>query len=162
VIVRRATPDDAEALVRIHADMGAYYAQLAPELFHNPDLEGFELVLAQEITDDLHALQLVAEIDGEVVGSLDARLELPHPDARFAFTRDLFAPRLKIEYLAVAAAHRRCGAGTALVEAAEAWGREHGAVVAELTTYQDSPLAYPFWTERAGYAPRSVNLRKPL
>jgi GNAT superfamily N-acetyltransferase len=162
VNVRRATRDDAAALVRIHADMGAHYAELAPELFHNPDLEGFELVLAREITEDLHALQLVAEVDGEVVGSLDARLLLPPDDARFAFTRDLLAPRLKIEYLAVAAAHRRGGVGTALVEAAEAWGREHGAVVAELTTYQDSPLAYPFWSERAGYVPRSVNLRKEL
>jgi hypothetical protein len=102
--IRRTTPDDAEALVRIHADMGAYYAELAPELFHNPDLQGFELVLAAEIADDLHVLQLVAEIDGEVVGSLDARLELPHADAQFAFTRDLFASRLKIEYLAVATA----------------------------------------------------------
>ena len=160
--VRRARRSDAAALVRIHADMGAYYAELAPGLFHNPDLRGFELVLAEEISDDLHALQLVADVDGEVVGSLDARLLLPHEDARFAFTRDLFAARLKIEYLATAAAHRRTGVGTALVEAAEAWGREQGATVAELTTYQGSPLAYPFWTERAGYAPRSINLRKPL
>jgi GNAT superfamily N-acetyltransferase len=162
IAVRTARPSDAAALVRIHGDMGAYYAELAPELFHNPDLRGFELVLAEEITDELNALQLVAEVDGEVVGSLDARLLLPPEDARFAFTRDLFAPRLKIEYLATAAAHRRTGVGTALVEAAEAWGRERGATVAELTTYQDSPLAFSFWTERAGYGPRSVNLRKEL
>jgi GNAT superfamily N-acetyltransferase len=162
IAVRRARKSDAAALARIHADMGAYYAELAPELFHAPDLEGFELVLAEEITDDLHALQLVAEVDGEVVGSLDARLLLPHADAQFAFTRDLFAARLRIEYLATAAAHRRSGVGTALVEAAEAWGREHGATVAELTTFQDSPLAYTFWTVRAGYGPRSVNLRKEL
>ena len=160
--VRRARKSDAPALVRIHADMGAYYAEVAPELFHDPDLQGFELVLEDEIGDDLLALQLVAEVDGEVVGSLDARLLLPPAEAQFAFTRDLFAPRLRIEYLATAAAHRRTGVGTALVEAAEAWGREQGATVAELTTYQDSPLAYPFWTERAGYAPRSINLRKEL
>jgi len=160
--VRRARKSDAAALVRIHADMGAYYAELAPELFHDPDLQGFELVLEDEIGDDLLALQLVAEVDGEVVGSLDARLLLPPAEAQFAFTRDLFAPRLRIEYLATAAAHRGTGVGTALVEAAEAWGREQGATVAELTTYQDSPLAYPFWTERAGYAPRSINLRKEL
>ncbi len=160
--IRRARKSDAAALVRIHADMGAYYAELAPELFHDPDLQGFELVLEDEIGDDLLALQLVAEVDGEVVGSLDARLLLPPAEAQFAFTRDLFAPRLRIEYLATAAAHRRTGVGSALVEAAEAWGREQGATVAELTTYQDSPLAYPFWTERAGYAPRSMNLRKEL
>ncbi len=160
--VRRARRSDAAALVRIHADMGAYYAELAPELFHDPDLQGFELVLEDEIGDDLLALQLVAEVDGEVVGSLDARLLLPPAEAQFAFTRDLFAPRLRIEYLATAAGHRGTGVGTALVEAAEAWGREQGATVAELTTYHDSPLAYPFWTERAGYAPRSINLRKEL
>jgi hypothetical protein len=39
--IRRATPEDAEALVRIHGDMGAYYAQLAPELFHDPDLTDY-------------------------------------------------------------------------------------------------------------------------
>jgi GNAT superfamily N-acetyltransferase len=162
MIVRRTTRADAEALVRIHADMGEHYAELAPERFHRPDLEDYAPVVAAEITDNPNVLQLVAEIDGEVVGSLDARLETPHDEAHFALTRDLFTVRLKIDYLAVAAAHRGSGAGTALVEAAEAWGREHGATVSELTTYQDSPLAYPFWTARAGYAPRSINLRKPL
>jgi GNAT superfamily N-acetyltransferase len=161
--VRRARVEDAEALVRIHGDMGDHYAALAPELFHPPALEGFAAVLAAELAeDDPDALQLVAELGGEVVGSLDARLLLPPEDARFAFTRDLFAPRLRIEYLATAAAHRRSGAGTALVEAAEAWGRQRGATVSELTTYHESPLSMPFWTRRAGYAQRSVNLRKAL
>ena len=160
--IRRATPDDADALVRIHGDMGDHYAELDPALFQRPALEDYAPVLAREITDDPHVLQLVAEIDGQVVGALDAELRPPHGDARYAFTRDLNAPRLRIDYLATAAAHRRCGVGTALVQAAEAWGREHGAKVAELTTYQDSPLAMPFWTGRAGYSQRSVNLRKEL
>jgi GNAT superfamily N-acetyltransferase len=162
VIVRPTTPADAEALVRIHGDMGDHYAALAPALFHRPDLDGYAELVVDEISDSAGVLQLVAEVDGEVVGSLDARLETPHPEARFAFNRDLLGPRLKIDYLAVAAAHRGSGVGTALVEAAEAWGREQGATVAELTTYQDSPLAYPFWTGRSGYAPRSINLRKEL
>jgi len=160
--IRRTTPDDAEALVRIHGDMGEHYADLAPERFHRPELDGFAAIIAAEIAEDPQFLRLVAEIDGEVVGSLDAQLLPSHEQARHAFNRDLLVTRMKIEYLAVAAGHRRTGAGTALVEAAEAWAREHGAVVAELTTYQDSPLAYPFWTERVGYSPRSVNLRKDL
>ena len=36
------------------------------------------------------------------------------------------------------------------------------AVVAEATTYRASPLSFPFWTRRMGYAERSVNLRKRL
>ena len=161
--IRRARPGDAEALVRIHADMGEHYAALTPELFHRPDLSGFAEVLEAELADDdPNALALVAELDGEVVGSLDARLLGPSEGAEHAFTRDLFAPRLRIEYLATAAEHRQAGVGTALVEAAEAWGREHGAKVAEATTYHRSPLALPFWTRRAGYEERSVNLRKEL
>ena len=162
ITVRRATADDADALVRIHGDMGDHYAELDRELFQGPELENYAPVLAREITDDPHVLQLVAEIDGQVVGALDAELRPPHEEARHAFTRDLYAPRLRIDYLATAATHRRTGVGTALVEAAEAWGRDHGAKVSELTTYQDSPLAMPFWTRRAGYSQRSVNLRKEL
>jgi GNAT superfamily N-acetyltransferase len=161
--IRRARPDDAQALVRIHADMGDHYAELDPELFHRPDLSGFAEVLEAELgEDDPDVLQLVAEIDGAVVASLDARLLEASADAAHGFTRDLFAPRLRIDYLATAASHRRTGAGTALVEAAEAWGRERGAKVSEVTTYQRSPLALPFWTRRAGYGERSVNLRKAL
>ena len=161
--IRRARPDDADALVRIHGDMGDHYAELNGELFHRPDLEGFDAVLRQELTaGDADALQLVAELDGEVVGSLDARVLRPSEGAAFAFARDLLAPRLRIEYLATAAAHRGSGVGTALVEAAEAWGRANGAAVCELTTYHGSPPAMSFWTGRAGYAQRSVNLRKVL
>jgi GNAT superfamily N-acetyltransferase len=161
--VRPARPGDATALVRIHADMGEHYADLTPELFRRPDLSGFAEVLEAELgADDPNALQLVAEVDGVVVGSLDARLLPPSEGAEHAFARDHLTPRLRIDYLATAAEHRRSGAGTALVEAAEAWGRERGAKVAEATTYHRSPLAMPFWTQRAGYAERSVNLRKEL
>ena len=70
--------------------------------------------------------------------------------------------RVSIEYLATLTAHRRTGAGTTLVEAAERWGRERGATVAETRTFHASPISIPFWTERAGYERGSINLRKPL
>jgi hypothetical protein len=49
-----------------------------------------------------------------------------------------------------------------LVKAAEAWGREHGATVAEASTFHRSSLSVPFWTLGAGYAPRSIVFRKEL
>ena len=58
--------------------------------------------------------------------------------------------------------HRRSGVGTRLAEAAEAWGRERGAGIAETWTYGASPLSLPFWSQRMGYEPRSVQLRKSL
>ena len=163
VEVRRALPGDGEALVRIHADASAYYAELDPALFQNPELDGFAELLEKDFAEeDASALDLVAEVDGELIAVLFARLKTPPEGAGYAYPRDVMATRLEIEYLATASAHRRTGAGLALVEAAEAWGREQGATVAEASTYHRSPLSIPFWTERAGYAPRSINLRKEL
>lgn len=163
IVVRNARPDDAEALVRIHADASAYYAALDPALFQAPPLDGFAEHLAKDLAKgDPQALDLVAELDGEVIAALYARLLTPPEGAEYAYPRDVAVTRLEIAYLATASEHRRTGAGLALVEAAETWGREHGATVAEASTYHDSPLSVPFWTRRAGYAPRSIVLRKEL
>ena len=150
---------DGEALARIHADMAAHYAELDPERFRRPDLNGYAEVLETDLGD---GLDLVAEVDGEVIAWLYARLIEPHEQARFAYPRDVEARRLSIDYLATLKEHRRSGAGTALVHAAEEWGREHGATVAETTTYHRGGMSMAFWTERAGYEERSINLRKPL
>src|SRR5207253_4376667 len=55
---------------------------------------------------------------------------------------------------------RRHGSGRVLVEAAERWGREHGASLFFLDTYVMSPLSVPFY-ERLGYARRSIRFVKP-
>jgi GNAT superfamily N-acetyltransferase len=110
---------------------------------------------------DSTTLHLVAEVEGQVVGVLVARLLPPEVPAKRDITPERGAT-LRIEFLATAAASRRQGVGTRLVEAAEAWGREAGATVAETTTYQGSPLSVSFWGERMSYEELSVNLRKPL
>ncbi len=161
--VRRARAGDGEAIARIHADMADHYAELAPEHFRRPALNGYAAVVDAELAEvKATELELVAEVDGQVVASLYALLIAPVDGAERAIAADLSSTRLRIEYLATAAGHRRSGAGSALVEAAEAWGREQGATVAETTTYHRSPLSVPFWTQRAGYEERSINLRKPL
>lgn len=153
--IRPAHPEDRDALAALYADMGAYYADLAPEDFKRPDLAHFD-----PPPDAPGALHLVAELDGTVVAAIYAVI-LPAEDEH-GTDRGLTQPRLRIDFLATATEHRRTGAGTALVEAAEAWARDRGVRLAETWTYLRSPLSMPFWTERAGYEPRSVILRKPL
>jgi GNAT superfamily N-acetyltransferase len=67
-----------------------------------------------------------------------------------------------VNLLAVAEGYRRQGVGTALMEAAEEWGRANGAVVAVTDTNLSSPLSVPFYVERMGYRRRAVLRRKAL
>jgi GNAT superfamily N-acetyltransferase len=163
VLVRAGRPGDGVALVALHEEMGAYYAELAPEHFRRPDSDG----LAGELDRALGAqsseeLALVAEADGEIAGVLWATLIAPLADAEREIDPDLARPRVRIEYVVTSAAWRQRGIAARLVEAAEDWGRENGAAVAEASTYRPSPLSFPFWTRRMGYAERSVTLRKHL
>ncbi len=163
ITVRQAQPGDGAALTRIHAEVAQYHIDLGPRDFQMPILDGFAEDLDAEVggTDGV-TLRLVAEAEGEVAGALVARLLPPEDGAKRQITPDLGETRLNIEYLATAAASRRRGVGTRLVEAAEAWGRSVGATIAETSTYHGSPLSVPFWEERMGYQEPSVNLRKPL
>jgi GNAT superfamily N-acetyltransferase len=143
--------------------MGAYYADLAPRRFARPDVaglaEGLDAEFAEAAADALH---LVAEVDGDVAGVLYAHLARPEPGAQREITVHLRATRLRIDYLATAAAHRRRGVATLLVDAAEDWGRRAGATLAETSTYAASPLSVPFWTQRMGYETVSLELNRPL
>ena len=107
-------------------------------------------------------LRLVAEADGDVVGALAARLVPAHQPATRNATSDAGELSLRIDYLATIAARRRQGIGTLLVKAAEDWGRQSGATIAETTVCDNSPLSVPFWEERMGYDGGSVSLRRAL
>jgi GNAT superfamily N-acetyltransferase len=138
--------------------------RLAPEIFRMPDEEGFVEFIADdsEWRSSPTSLALVAEVDGEVAGYLEASLQQPMQTARWQGQRDLGRTRLLINYVGTADKHKRRGAGTRLVAAAEEWGRSHGAEVAVCDTYINSPLSVPFWEDRMGYERQSIIFRKPL
>jgi ribosomal protein S18 acetylase RimI-like enzyme len=164
IVVREFRSGDGEAIARISRENTAYYSRLAPEYFKEPDQEGFVEYI--ESDGDWRAspdnLSLVAEVDGQVAGYLEASLQPPHETARWQGQRDLAVPRLFINYVGTADEFKRQGVATRLVEEAEAWGRAKGAVVALCDTYIDSDLSVPFWEQRMGYKRRSIRLRKPL
>lgn len=93
---------------------------------------------------------------------IEASVERARPEGRWQLQRDLSRTRLLIGALVVAAGRRRQGAGTALIEAAEEWGRRKGAVVAATDTNVHSTLSLPFYEDRMGYERQAVILRKRL
>ena len=144
--------------------MGNQYAALDPDAFEAPAADGlaawFEELLRQPRNDD--SVWLVAEVDGRVVGTVDAHLERPAADASRQILRDLARLRVTVEALGVEEAYRRQGVGTRLMQAVEAWGRDHGAARIVLTTFVDSPTSRPFYQHRMGYQQRSVVFGKYL
>lgn len=83
-LVREARNGDGAALAALHLDVAEYYLQLQPDDFRMPDSQGlsdhFE-PSSQPANPD--RLWIVAEIEGQVAGSLIAYLQHPAPGARF-------------------------------------------------------------------------------
>jgi GNAT superfamily N-acetyltransferase len=127
VTVRAARPGDGTGISRAWLSVAAYYAELDPEHFQVPRAEGlaegWDNRLGQHGDD---ALQLVAELDGQVFGWLAARIEHPEPNAETQLVREHGWSRLVVDALIVHHGQWGQGAGTVLLEAAEAWGKYPG------------------------------------
>jgi GNAT superfamily N-acetyltransferase len=161
-VIRDARSGDGDGIARAWLSAGEYYADLDPEHFQVPESQGLAELFEKGMGgggDD--ALELVAELDGRVVGWLFARLEWPNENAVSQFVREQSWTRVVVDALVVDRPVWRRGVGTALLGAAEAWARDRGAEVVRLDTYPESPVSVPFY-ERMGYAWRSIVFQKHL
>ena len=163
VTIRAARHGDGSDMAHAWASAADYYADLDPEHFQRPQLEGLAESFEGSITRaGSDVLMLVAELDGYVAGWLAARIQLPDKDAAAELMREPGWIRLAIEVLIVDTPAWRHGAGTALLTAAESWGRDRGARVARLGAYAHSPVSVPFYENRMGYQRRAIIFQKKL
>jgi len=163
VTVRPARSGDGPGISGAWLSTAAYYADLDPEHFQVPHAEGLaESWDSQFARPGDDSLNLVAELGGQVVGWLWARIEPTGQNASAQLTREHGWTRLVVDSLIVDRDHWRGGAGTALLEAAEAWGRAQGAQVVCLDTYASSPVSVPFYEDHMGYMRRSIVFQKRL
>ncbi len=137
---------------------------MSPALFQIPPEEGFrELLIADaDWREQPINLALVAELDDQVVGYLEASIQEPGAAARWQWASDSDRRKVSIGFVATDSALQRVGIASPLVKAAEDWGREHGAEVAVTETWMESPFSVPFWERKMGYVRRNITLRKPL
>lgn len=163
VTVRGGRSGDGAAISQAWLSAAAYYTDLDPGHFQVPSDEGLaESWDKQFARHDDDSLQLVAELGGQVVGWLWARIHLPAQNAAAQLTREHGWTRLEVASLIVHRDHWRSGAGTALLEAAEAWGRAQGAHVVSLDTYAYSPVSVPFYEDHMGYQRSAIVFQKRL
>lgn len=105
--------------------------------------------------DDLD-LTLVAELNGEIVGFIDARLE-----------QSLDAMHREVNYchiaeIAVSGRHQNQGIGGRLLRTAEDWGRRQGAEFSSLEYHAANTPASGFYQRRQGYRVASITAIKRL
>jgi GNAT superfamily N-acetyltransferase len=164
IVVRPARPGDGAGLAQSWLDAASYYAALDPDLFQVPTSQGlaewFEQLLTRPRPPD--TIWLVAEVDGQPVGDINAQLDRPITDAARQLVREVGQLRVFVNALGVQAAYRRRGVGTRLLEAVEAWGRQQGATLISLDTFIESPLSVPFYEQRMGYQRRAIIFQKRL
>jgi ribosomal protein S18 acetylase RimI-like enzyme len=154
--IRPARPGDGAGIASLHVAGGKDYVELDPTRFRVPAEDG----LAEWLDGDLASsggswICFVAEEDGLIVGQVEARLLPPMDSARYQVITALGQVRGEVNSLGVLKSHRRRGIGRTLMEHAERWLADRGAVVIELDTLAESPESVPFY-EAIGYRPRSI------
>jgi GNAT superfamily N-acetyltransferase len=162
--IRGATIDDASSLADAWTQFGRYYSELDPRQFRTPDADGLSAWFAARLDEDRDDdfLWLVAERDRALVGFVEAQIWRPAEDARRQLMREADEPILKVDSIMVVEEARSLGVGTALMRAAEAWGRGRGATRSVVVSYAHSPSSVPFYEDRMGYERNTVGISKKL
>lgn len=145
--VTRARASDVPVLVALLADDVLGRGRESDVL--EPYLGAFE-----QIDADPHQLLVAVRDEDEQIAATVQLTLLP------GLSRG-GATRLQIEAVRVGASARGTGLGSALLAWAHDWGREHGAVLAQLTTDGSRTDAHRFY-ERLGYEPSHVGFKRPL
>jgi GNAT superfamily N-acetyltransferase len=158
--IRPAEAADCTAIARVFMDSSEHHASLDPELFFIPDLamvtERYREGHQHPLDKHDECITFVAELHGEVVGFVDARLDRPtdpmHREMVFCHVVEL-AVRRKFQSR---------GIGAQLLQAAEQWGHQRGAHIALLEHNQANSKASAFYRLRMGYRVTSITLIKRL
>jgi ribosomal protein S18 acetylase RimI-like enzyme len=160
VTIRPTTRDDAGGIARVFLETAEYHASLDGQRYAVPRIEkiteryrkGRQHPPGSRAT----AVTLVAEVRGEIVGFVDARLERS-PDPMH---RQLIY--CQISEIAVGRRHRSNGIGGQLLRAAEEWGRGQGAEFALLEYLASNTPAARFYQQGMGYSVASITVIKRM
>jgi GNAT superfamily N-acetyltransferase len=160
VTLRPASQEDADGIARVFLESAEYHASLDAQRYAVPAIE----TITERYRNgrqhppgaQANAITLVADLRGEIVGFVDARLE-QSPDPMH---RELIY--CQIAEIAVSRRRRSRGIGGQLVRAAEDWGRRQGAEFAALEYLASNTRAGRFYQQHMGYWVASVTAIKRI
>jgi len=145
-VIRQAVAEDADAITRTFLESAEHHASLDSELYFVPDVETIVARYKQgqqhPSAERAEGITLVADLSGETVGFIDARLYQPTDAMHRQMVYCL------ISEIAVRREHQNHGIGGQLLRAAEDWGRQHGAEFAALEYHAANTRAGAFYRHR--------------
>jgi len=157
--IRSAISQDADGIARIFIESAEYHAGLDPDRYSVPAVDAISARYreARQHPPDLDqkAVTLVAELGGEIVGFVDARLQ-QSPDPMH---REM--TYCHVVEIAVSQRHQNQSLGGRLLRAAEDWGRQHGARFASLEYLASNTRASAFY-QNMGYHAAAITAIKRL
>ena len=152
-IIRRAVVEDADGIARTFLESAEHHASLDPELYFVPEAETIAARYKEgrqhPAEERAESITLVAELSGEIVGFIDARLYQPTDAMHRRMVYCL------ISEIAVRREHQSHGIGGQLLRAAEDWGRQQGAEFAVLEYHAANSGAGVFY-QRMQYRLASI------
>jgi ribosomal protein S18 acetylase RimI-like enzyme len=160
IAIRPAISEDADGIARTFLESAEYHARLDPERYSAPAVETISARYREGRQHPPDAggegITLVAELSGEIVGFIDARLEQsPDPMHRHIVY-------CHVAEIAVSSRHQNQGIGGQLLRAAEDWGRRQGAEFASLEYHAANTRASVFYQGSMGYCVASITAIKRL
>lgn len=156
--IRAMVEDDFPRVNRLLLEIHAYHVAGVPFFFRLPERAADVIPndLIRGKLGDPEALVLVAEAGEAIIAVLWANVRVR--EAGPAIHAGRWA---HVEALGVTEMWRGRGVGRALMERAEAWGRQRGCSAVHLEVWGFNAAALAFY-ERLGYGPVLVRMRKEL
>jgi ribosomal protein S18 acetylase RimI-like enzyme len=160
VTIRQAVSEDAGGIAHTFFESAEYHARLDPERYSAPTVETITARYQEGRQHPPNAggesITFVAELSGEIVGFIEARLE----QSLDAMHREMIY--CHVAEIAVSCRHQNRGIGGRLLLAAEDWGRQQGAAFASLEYHAANTRASAFYQRRMGYCIASITAIKRL
>lgn len=150
--IRTATLDDAATISALNADVQRIHADAHPWRFKPPGPDTFTASDAADLLSKPGYVGFLAFDDGEPIGYLVAEV-VRRPES----PRHLAQELIYIHQISVRPTARRNGAGTLLLNAAEAHGLSLGISLVALDTWSFNETALRFF-RRNGLVPYNVRL----
>lgn len=156
VSIRLMQASDRAAVIGLLVELTAHEAALSDDRTTGLDTAAACLADDAEKASETGGAQIVADIEGRVVGYLALQLGRAGP-----YVHDHLRDHVHIENIVVASEHRKAGIGQALLAEAERFARAAGRKVILLGVLPRNDLALSAY-RRAGFAELSIEMVKVL